>query len=529
MVNWINSLCIWPCLTVENVFAELKNGLLLCRLVEQLIPGVKIDGIYQKALARKPSLSNLEKGLAEIHKCNANRRNLCTSEDLYEGREAPVARFLVEAFETLAVKEIRGRVRRMVADLDQLLVPFDRRLQEATVRDPLGIGSETLVEDFADCTRVMLALHVFDLVGVEDIKRLQGQPRSREDFRDNAQILQESFRDLGIPVLLSEEEWAKPPVPCPGTLLAQLNAIWLKLIGSPVSKTRRFPELRGDLRANFCFMDGALLPGVAADSQQAGDTQSVVSLQISPRTPENEADNESLASSRSEDSMSCRSSNSVVVDVVHVIDARGLVHRGRLGIFSGLLQFKPIGQDSLLRLDPEMLKVTVLPPPGSCLLIVARHGAVFPDEKCLGKPLSETLAAKRLDGGDLGFEFHVGTRSAVDAIARVMNSLAEEQSVPAPARIPNVAEKGALGGPSLRSESADRGAVYHPKTSEALASAESVIPQPDLHGLRGLAARVSVMHPKVPTSEDLAQSELEDLLLSSSPGGLHAVDELQSL
>ena len=74
LIRWLNSLNLWKKLSVESFVKEFSNGLLLIKIIKFLKPSTKFPGIYEKPLAKKACMHNIEQGLSIIWQLNAKKR-----------------------------------------------------------------------------------------------------------------------------------------------------------------------------------------------------------------------------------------------------------------------------------------------------------------------------------------------------------------------------------------------------------------------------------------------------------------------
>ncbi|CAJ1444970.1 unnamed protein product [Effrenium voratum] len=250
--KWINALCQdppgeeartpWVPLDESNFFEELKTGLVLCKVVERLVPGVDLTtkGIYHKPRTRATCIANIEKALSVAWRTGVNAGNMCTADEIYDCKVTPVTRCITEIFEALQMRlrEVRSRSREMLTSMNDRLVPTGCGLSKATLSD----RGDSLVEDFADCTKIMALLVSVGRASPEELLALAhaeqtGSVRGNELdglLEENARILSQVLEANGCPVLLGDKEFARPPPPFPDTLLLQLHLIW-RMITSPDS------------------------------------------------------------------------------------------------------------------------------------------------------------------------------------------------------------------------------------------------------------------------------------------------------
>ncbi|KAH8070054.1 Calponin homology (CH) domain containing protein [Aureococcus anophagefferens] len=91
-VRWIDASGVWPNpLTVDRVHGELRNGLLLCRLMQRLVPGTTYSRLHHKPRSKAVCIANIEQALGIYDCCEKkpDRANVLLREifDVYVFRE----------------------------------------------------------------------------------------------------------------------------------------------------------------------------------------------------------------------------------------------------------------------------------------------------------------------------------------------------------------------------------------------------------------------------------------------------------
>eukprot|EP00439_Symbiodinium_sp_Y106_P076704 s1539_g15.t2 len=263
--KWINSLCMydpgWTMVDEDNFFEELKSGLVLCKVVERLVPGADLTtkGIYHKPRTRATCVANIDsasadKALTVAWRTGVNAGHMCSADDIYDCKITAVTRCISELFDALQMRlrEVRSRSRDMLTSMNAHLIPIGCGLSERTLNDPVQ-HCDALVADFADCTKIMALLVSTGKASVEDLLSLAHREQcfqrvsQRTSGAEGAQLkglLQENGRILsglleanGCPVLLGPGEFANPPSPFPDTILLQLHIIWRSVGGGAPGAT----------------------------------------------------------------------------------------------------------------------------------------------------------------------------------------------------------------------------------------------------------------------------------------------------
>jgi len=259
LTKWINHLCEddpgWTPMEESNFFEDLKTGIVLCKVVERLVPGVDLTskGIYQKPRTRATCVANIDKALSVAWRTGVNATNMCSADEIYDGKVTAATRCVSELFEALQmrVREVRTRSREMLISMNARLSPIGCALSKATLNEPYR-NCDALVDDFADCTKIMALFVSAGKASVEDLlslahreqtARLQGAELDAV-LEENGRILSQVLEANGCPVLLAEKEFSRPPAPCPDTLLLQLHFIWRVSLGTPTSPS---PDLAASL------------------------------------------------------------------------------------------------------------------------------------------------------------------------------------------------------------------------------------------------------------------------------------------
>lgn len=213
-------------LTMTNFAVELRDGLILCDLVRNLVPGVDFGpGLYSRPISRPMCISNLEKALSAACRHGLNLGNMCHPSAFYQGRVMQIARALCEMFESLQMRPVRFKLRQLLKEIDAVLAPMGRPLLEKTLSEPLSSG-HYLLEDFGDCTRIMALLVACNKATPSDMMQLHGRPQSSEELVHNAKNVNRALAAAGCPTLLEGKEWSSPPCWNFDLMALQIHETW---------------------------------------------------------------------------------------------------------------------------------------------------------------------------------------------------------------------------------------------------------------------------------------------------------------
>ncbi|CAD7956093.1 unnamed protein product [Amoebophrya sp. A120] len=278
IVRWINHLSLpfenvvlrmksqdeRPRLTNYNLFEALQNGLLLIEIHEATSGGgtgvgddasggkTLIRGVNKKPVTKPIMLKNLEIALRYIWGQCARASNMCTPLDFYHGEASKVLPCLLEMMEVWVFKKNRMMINRTLQDINTFCGRYNRDFlprtdEEAAYNnyDDDGTNSNTnaaaqqqnrkydldnmLAPDFADGINVAIVLTSLDFVTESELlPKMYGRPQTQQQFLFNYRLVLYFLRKClpNMPLLLkSPVEWCRPPLPCPETLILQLNLL----------------------------------------------------------------------------------------------------------------------------------------------------------------------------------------------------------------------------------------------------------------------------------------------------------------
>lgn len=239
LVRWVNYLCDcylgWTPVTTETFFEDLSNGLVLCRIVERLVPGSDFSkGVNLKPVTKKSCINNLEKALMWTWRQGVASRSMCTADRFYQApdpqqgmaRQA-VVKCMGEVFLALQMRmrDGRARMRETLHKMQDMLSKHGRPLSPQTLAGDVV----ALRQDFASGCRIKALLIASGQLETSDAPKLWEEEKccaNELHFRYNGNSLNETLHRVGCPVLLSAAEWRNPPAPCPDSLVFQIQVIW---------------------------------------------------------------------------------------------------------------------------------------------------------------------------------------------------------------------------------------------------------------------------------------------------------------
>eukprot|EP00927_Polykrikos_kofoidii_P038658 TRINITY_DN33063_c0_g1_i1.p1 TRINITY_DN33063_c0_g1~~TRINITY_DN33063_c0_g1_i1.p1 ORF type:complete len:809 (-),score=147.38 TRINITY_DN33063_c0_g1_i1:26-2452(-) len=232
LVNWINHICGgclgWTPVTISSIFDDLRTGLVLCQIVERLLPAADCSkGVARRPKTRTSCIANIDRALAFVWKQGVRSAQMCSADEIYDRDIRRTVSCLVEVFSVLQMRlrEVRLKARAMVAWMQDVLALAGKPLSDQTLVDPYGYKQE-LRDDFADGTKVMSLLVSTGVTPLGASSRLRILCSSEKHFHQNGALVNDALTAAGCPVLLSPSEWSAPPNPFPDTLVYQLFVLW---------------------------------------------------------------------------------------------------------------------------------------------------------------------------------------------------------------------------------------------------------------------------------------------------------------
>ncbi|SBT74776.1 conserved Plasmodium protein, unknown function [Plasmodium malariae] len=140
IIDWLNSLLICSkILNENNIYEEIKDGLLILKLIKIYIPHVEIRGIFLKAIKKKCAIQNLENALSIIYKNNTYYYSIVSSVDIYEQKEKKVNIFLIQLFDRFEFQNLKNISRPLLNWYNYTLKKFSLSLYRETINNPFHI------------------------------------------------------------------------------------------------------------------------------------------------------------------------------------------------------------------------------------------------------------------------------------------------------------------------------------------------------------------------------------------------------
>lgn len=255
ILDWINSLLICKCILNENNFYdEVRDGIILLRLINIYQPDIQITGIFTKAIKKKCAIQNLEKALEIIYHNNPYYYTLVCSNDIYEKNKKKVHILFLQLFDLYEFQNLKKISLPLLNWYNSTLRKFDLSISGKCLRDPFNVSSHKttkkcvdtykyeeieniflegkeeidllmedsekkqilesfttyvlfkdkqesntvsdIVKEFSDGLKIILILYRYGYIDPNDLTNLQ-----KGDLRNNLFLLQNTMRKLNIPVI----------------------------------------------------------------------------------------------------------------------------------------------------------------------------------------------------------------------------------------------------------------------------------------------------------------------------------------
>lgn len=72
LLSWLNSLRVSPTrIDIRTLHVDFSNGIVLCKLMQHLVPGVEYPGLNPRPLAKRAAIENIERALSVIWRSKA--------------------------------------------------------------------------------------------------------------------------------------------------------------------------------------------------------------------------------------------------------------------------------------------------------------------------------------------------------------------------------------------------------------------------------------------------------------------------
>ncbi|VWU49083.1 conserved protein, unknown function [Hepatocystis sp. ex Piliocolobus tephrosceles] len=109
IIDWLNSLLICTKILNEyNIYEEIKDGVLILKLINIYVPEMSVRILFPKALKKKCALQNLEKALSIIYKNNPFYYSMVSSTDIYEKKKEKVNMLLMQLFDKFEFQKLKN-------------------------------------------------------------------------------------------------------------------------------------------------------------------------------------------------------------------------------------------------------------------------------------------------------------------------------------------------------------------------------------------------------------------------------------
>ncbi|KAJ8600116.1 hypothetical protein CTAYLR_003478 [Chrysophaeum taylorii] len=237
--RWLNATGVWERrIEVRTLYEELKNGLLLCRLMQHLVPGTRYERVYRKPRTRATAMFNIEQALGAIWRNGrVNNSVIATASDIYECRAKAVNRTVAEIFQVYVMRDVRKRSDRTLRWFFDLAGRVD--------------ASDGIWDAFQDGTAIARIVDYFT-----------GEKPS------TLRALFETLRRLDVPTFWTAEDWAN--FPDDDLALAQLDAVRARFRDAPAA---RAPTVDGEVAFEVLPdpPDDASLPREKSDDEDDDD------------------------------------------------------------------------------------------------------------------------------------------------------------------------------------------------------------------------------------------------------------------
>ena len=214
-VEWLNSLHVWETrIKVSTLTREMASGLLLCAIMERLVPGTTYQGLHKRPLSRLAAIHNVEQGLAVVWRAaRVNNSLIPTAAEIYQGTATRINALIAEIFEVYVLRPIRSKFEDMVRWYNSVLKHYERDL-------PKVCDLADLWTQFQDGVSLFCVLYHFygtSLVGMGensrqvDARKLHARPLDLAQHRSNVQECFILLQAIGIDVVWGVDIWLSYP------------------------------------------------------------------------------------------------------------------------------------------------------------------------------------------------------------------------------------------------------------------------------------------------------------------------------
>jgi hypothetical protein len=241
LCKWIESLHVWPRpVNIMTLHKELCNGLLLCRIMAAIVPGVKFMHLNERALTKKAALENLEQALGVVWtNKSVNNFRIPTSLDVYNGNTSKISVLIQEVFEVYVLKPLYAQAPKMFSWFNVILKQYSTPLPEAIFTDGDLIGLWSHMQSGFNIFCVIYHLYGpvsigegLNMVRIDSL-RIKKTTSNIKEYRDNISYVFSLLRALDIEILWDLDDW----ITYPDTefIVLQLYFVYEKLKGRQCS------------------------------------------------------------------------------------------------------------------------------------------------------------------------------------------------------------------------------------------------------------------------------------------------------
>jgi len=214
-VEWINSLRVWESrIDVSSLTQEMASGLLLCAIMEHLVPGTSYQGLHKRPLSRLAAVHNIEQGLAVVWRAaQVNNSLIPAAMEIYQGNAMRVNALIAEIFEVYVLRPIRNKFAVMTRWYNSVLKHYGRALPSGC--DLRGLWSH--FQDGVSLFCVMYHFHGSSLIGAGNHARyvnptkVYAKPVGLAQHRSNVQECFYLLQAVGIDVVWGVDIWLSYP------------------------------------------------------------------------------------------------------------------------------------------------------------------------------------------------------------------------------------------------------------------------------------------------------------------------------
>lgn len=235
LLSWINNdLKIWHNkLTIKNYSKEFSNGILLIKLLTEILPNSKFHLINKKVLTINSAISNIENCLGELlrSKTSLNLNYIPKANEILNCFSKKNFVFINELFNLYIVKSLYKKKNMILSWYNNILKQYSRGFSTMFYRDSTsltpsndtGLFNENIVwKNFQSGVSLFCILyHFYGACGIKlnedssygpkiipvDPLKIVSNPTSLCDYRNNLAYIFSLFKLLNIPVLWNIEDW----------------------------------------------------------------------------------------------------------------------------------------------------------------------------------------------------------------------------------------------------------------------------------------------------------------------------------